>query len=203
MPGSITASPAIGEATWKTPRRRCVSARSRRAIRRQAPISAPSCASPASRRDPRRCSGKPSSASRAMPGRGSSSPICSEANAPPKRWRSLMLPRRRPAMCRRERHWHLQHSLALLQLGRTGGGARRARCVRGARPVPPRNSRCSHCGGLCCSTLARTTRNALWPKPGVWNKRLRMSAPELLPKHRIMAHFDLAKFWSNTTTSHA
>ena len=137
MPGSITASPAIGEATSKTPRRRCARRSfARRAIRRQAPISAPSCASPASRREARRCCGRPSRASLAMPGRGStSSPISCRANAPPKRWRCLMMPRRRPAMCGRNGIGTCRFAGAAS--ARTpGGGARRARCVRGARPVP-------------------------------------------------------------------
>jgi tetratricopeptide (TPR) repeat protein len=87
------------------------------------------------------------------------------------------------------RHWHLQHALALLQLGRPAE----------ARPV--------------LATLAALELAPLWywrlvllalaegdgPAREQANHMVAALAamgPEAVPEHQIMAHYDLAKFWS-------
>jgi Tfp pilus assembly protein PilF/hemolysin-activating ACP:hemolysin acyltransferase len=94
-----------------------------------------------------------------------------------------------------QRHWHLQRSLALLQL---------------ERPTEARAALDAFAAlGLCPPELAAL---ALWrlvllaladnaPKRAVaeaerMEQALANVGAKALPEHRIMAHFDLAKFWS-------
>jgi Tfp pilus assembly protein PilF len=93
------------------------------------------------------------------------------------------------------RHWHLQKSLALLQLGRT----EEARAVLGALlslgPIPPEIAPLWHWRHVLLALgegdIARAREAA-----GQMEAALQVTGPEAVPEHRIMAHYDLAKFWS-------
>lgn len=93
------------------------------------------------------------------------------------------------------RHWHLQRALALLQLGR-GAEARAALAALDALgPLPP------------ALAPLRLWRAVLLARGEGRDEAARAAAeamaasldamgPDAIPEHRIMGHYDLAKFWS-------
>jgi Tfp pilus assembly protein PilF len=93
------------------------------------------------------------------------------------------------------RHWHLQKSLALLQLGRGDD----ARAVLGALlslgPITPELAPLWHWRQVLLAVgegdVARAREAAAQVEAA-----LGAMGPEAVPEHRIMAHYDLAKFWS-------
>ena len=95
------------------------------------------------------------------------------------------------------RHWYLQRSLALLQLGR---GAEAGRAVLAALaalgPIPPELAPLWHWRQVL---LARCERNpaAAGREAERMATALAAMGPNAVPEHQIMAHYDLAKFWSS------
>jgi tetratricopeptide (TPR) repeat protein len=93
------------------------------------------------------------------------------------------------------RHWHLQHALALLELGRPG----EARLVLGALaalgPIPPPLAPLWH-WRLVLLALAEGDGAGAREQAGQMAVALTAMGPEAVPEHQIMAHYDLAKFWS-------
>lgn len=93
------------------------------------------------------------------------------------------------------RHWHLQHALVMLQLGQPA----EARAVLGALaargPIPPEIAPLWHwrqvllTQGEGCLASARATAERNGASLGAMG-------PQAVPEHRIMARYDLAKFWS-------
>jgi Tfp pilus assembly protein PilF len=93
------------------------------------------------------------------------------------------------------RHWHLQHALALLQLG----GPAQARTVLAALaalgPVPSELAPLWH-WRLVLLALAERDGAEAREQARQMTAALAAMGPEALPEHQIMAHYDLAKFCS-------
>ncbi len=93
------------------------------------------------------------------------------------------------------RHWHLQKSLALLQL----------RCFEEARavlnalaalgPVPAEIAPLWHWRHVLLA-LGERNGNAARDAAARMETALGAMGPDAVPEHQIMAHYDLAKFWS-------
>ena len=94
------------------------------------------------------------------------------------------------------RHWRLQRALALIALGRP---ARRApRLTRSTRSARRRRRSC-RCG--CGATsFSRWPRVIVPPRATMarsrWRAALAHMGPDAVLEHKIMARYDLAKFWS-------
>jgi tetratricopeptide (TPR) repeat protein len=97
-----------------------------------------------------------------------------------------------PAEARIRRHWLLQRALALLQLNR----AAEAREVLGAVGEVPAELRPQLLWRHVL--LAQAERD--WARAQAcatqMEAALEQAGPNAVPEHRIMAHYDLAKFWS-------
>lgn len=93
------------------------------------------------------------------------------------------------------RHWLLQKSLALLQLGQHG----RARCVLDALgelgPIPPAFAPLWHWRKLLLASGEGDPVGACAAAEAM-EASLETMGPEAVLEHEIMAHYDLAKFWS-------
>ncbi len=93
------------------------------------------------------------------------------------------------------RHWHLQRALALLQLGQSEQARSVMEAVAAQGPVPPEMAPLWHWRQVL---LAQAANN-----PAVAGKEAERMARALetmgaaaVPEHRIMGHYDLARFWS-------
>ena len=92
------------------------------------------------------------------------------------------------------RHWRLQQSLALLQLGQADA----ARAVLNdpvLRDPPPHLLPLWHWRQTLLGLLDRD-RDRAWAAATAMESALDAMGPQAVPEHRIMARFDLAKFWS-------
>ncbi len=93
------------------------------------------------------------------------------------------------------RHWHLQRSLALLQLAHPAEARGALQAFDALGPVPPALGPGRHWRDVL---LAQAERD----RPGAQAaaERMEMSlgrmGSDVVPEHRIMAHYDLAKFHS-------
>ncbi len=96
---------------------------------------------------------------------------------------------------RAQRHWHLQHSLALLQLGRPAE-ARAALDAFAALGLCPPELAVLALWRLVLLALAENDTQRAVAEAGRMEQALANVGAKALPEHRIMAHFDLAKFWS-------
>jgi tetratricopeptide (TPR) repeat protein len=96
---------------------------------------------------------------------------------------------------RAARHWYLEKSLALLQLRRADEATAELAALAARGPIPPEIAPLWHWRQLL---LAQVENDA----PRARQAAERMSAsldvmgPDGVLEHRIMAHYDLAKFWS-------
>ena len=104
-----------------------------------------------------------------------------------------------PGDPRTRRHWLLQKSLALLQLDRPAGARSALDALAALGPVPReigplwqwRHVLLAICEGdpqraMAAAEAMQQALDAIGPDGG----------PNAVPEHRIMAHYDLAKFWS-------
>jgi tetratricopeptide (TPR) repeat protein len=100
-----------------------------------------------------------------------------------------------PAEAAGLRAWHLARTSALLQLGRRGAARAALADVAALGPVPPDLAPLVH---LRHMLLAQLEGDA--PRAQAAARRAAAAIPEMgpnaVPEHRIMAHYDLAKFWS-------
>ena len=100
-----------------------------------------------------------------------------------------------PGEVRTRRHWLLQQSLALLQLGRTAEARDVLMALAALGPVPPEIAPLWHWRQVLLAEgegdLAAARRAAVQMA-----EALQAMGPEAIPEHQIMAHYDLAKFWS-------
>ena len=100
-----------------------------------------------------------------------------------------------PTDTRAARHWHLQKSLALLQLGRAVEARVALDSLTALGPLPPEIAPLWHWRqallGLEDGDPARAKGAARRMEAA-----LDAMGPDAVPEHRIMAHYDLAKFWS-------
>jgi hypothetical protein len=94
------------------------------------------------------------------------------------------------------RHWRLQQALALLQL-RRGPEARQALDALAALgPIPPALAPLLHWRAILLAMLEGDPRAAR-AEAALMEQSLANMGPDGVPEHAIMAHFDLAKFWSS------
>jgi len=94
------------------------------------------------------------------------------------------------------RHWHLQRVLALLQLGRAAEAREGLRAVAALGPVPAELAPLWHWRWLL---LAKAEGRPAVAGAAAERMARALSAmgPRAVPEHRIMGHYDLAKFWSS------
>ena len=96
---------------------------------------------------------------------------------------------------RAARHWHLQKSLALLQLGRAAEAQAELDALAALGPIPASLAPLWHWRQVL---LARTANDVARARAAAeqMEASLETMGPEAVLEHRIMGHYDLAKFWS-------
>lgn len=101
-----------------------------------------------------------------------------------------------PGDLRAARHWHLQRSLALLQLGRTADARAALAALAGLGPIPRELAPLLHWRTVVLAQQEGRPAEAR-AAAAAMAASLEAMGPEAVPEHRIMAHYDLAKFWSS------
>jgi Tfp pilus assembly protein PilF len=96
---------------------------------------------------------------------------------------------------RGRRHWYLQKSLALLQLGRAGEAREMLDALSSLGPIPPALAQLWHWRHVLLAVGEADLVGAR-EAAGRMEAALEAMGSEAVPEHRIMAHYDLAKFWS-------
>ncbi len=93
------------------------------------------------------------------------------------------------------RHWHLQHALARFQIGLPGQAGMALGAFAALGPCPPELAPLWHWRLVL---LARAERDPAREAAEVarMEAALEASGPRMVPEHRIMAHYDLAKIRS-------
>ena len=99
----------------------------------------------------------------------------------------------RPADPAARRHWHLQRSLALVQLGRLAETRAELAALDAAGPVPAELAALRHWRHVLLAQGAGDRAGAV---AAAERMAAALGAAGMLPEHRIMGHYDLAKFWS-------
>jgi Tfp pilus assembly protein PilF len=92
-------------------------------------------------------------------------------------------------------HWHLQHALALLQLGRPAEARPVLAALAAFGPIPPGLAPLWH-WRLVLLALAEGDGAGAREQARQMATALAAMGAEAVPEHQIMAHYDLAKFWS-------
>jgi tetratricopeptide (TPR) repeat protein len=100
-----------------------------------------------------------------------------------------------PDDLRARRHWLLQKSLALLQLDRAAEARSVLEALAALGPVPPEIRPLWLWRHVLLAMVEGDPRRAMRAAE-VMQKTLDLMGPDAVPEHRIMAHYDLAKFWS-------
>lgn len=93
------------------------------------------------------------------------------------------------------RHWHLLSTLTLLQLGRPGEARAALEAFEAIGTCPPALTPLWLWRRLCLA-LAEHDLAAALDEAAAMEAALSSSGEAMLPEHRIMAHYDLAKFWA-------
>lgn len=96
---------------------------------------------------------------------------------------------------RARRHWHLQRSLALLQLGRVAEVKAELEALTALGPVPPAIAPLVLWRYVLLATAEGDTPRAMRTADAM-RRALDQMGLDAVPEHRIMAHYDLARFWS-------
>jgi tetratricopeptide (TPR) repeat protein len=96
---------------------------------------------------------------------------------------------------RARRHWLLQKSLALLQLNRPAEARFTLTALEAMGPLPPEILPLFLWRHLLLA-MARDDRPTAMRAAEAMGGALDSMGPDAVPEHRIMAHYDLAKFWS-------
>jgi Flp pilus assembly protein TadD len=100
-----------------------------------------------------------------------------------------------PADPRARRHWHLERSLALLQLARPAEVHAELEALAALGPIPPAIAPLCLWRHVMLAMLEGDTARAMRTARGM-EQALQSMGAEAVPEHRIMGHYDLAKFWS-------
>jgi len=100
-----------------------------------------------------------------------------------------------PADPRARRHWHLERSLALLQLDRPAEVHAELEALAALGPIPPAIAPLCLWRHVLLAMQEGDTDRAMRTARGM-EQALHAMGPEAVPEHRIMGHYDLAKFWS-------
>jgi hypothetical protein len=93
------------------------------------------------------------------------------------------------------RHWHLQKSLALLQLRRFEAAKSALATLATLGPIPAEIAPLWHWRHVLLA-LGQRDVPAARDSAGQMEAALDAMGPDAVPEHQIMAHYDLAKFWS-------
>ena len=93
------------------------------------------------------------------------------------------------------RHWHLQHALALLQLNRPAEARPVLAALTALGEIPPALAPLWH-WRLVLLALAEGDGARAREQAEQMATALAAMGPAAVPEHQIMAHYDLAKFWS-------
>lgn len=93
------------------------------------------------------------------------------------------------------RHWHLQKSLALLQLRRFAEAKAVLDVLAAQGPIPPDIAPLWHWRHVLLALGEGDLRRAR-DSAEAMEAALAAMGPDAVPEHRLMAHYDLAKFWS-------
>jgi Flp pilus assembly protein TadD len=93
------------------------------------------------------------------------------------------------------RHWHLQKSLALLQLRRLEEAKAVLDALAALGPIPPEIAPLWHWRHVLLA-LGENNPNRACESAERMEASLDVMGPDAVIEHRIMAHYDLAKFWS-------
>lgn len=96
---------------------------------------------------------------------------------------------------RAARHWHLQKSLALLQLGRPVDAKSELDALGALGPIPANLAPLWHWRQVLLARAANDMQRAREAAEQM-EASLETMGPEAVLEHRIMGHYDLAKFWS-------
>jgi tetratricopeptide (TPR) repeat protein len=100
-----------------------------------------------------------------------------------------------PAEPRALRHWHLQKSLALLQLGRPAEARAVLDALLALGPIPPEIAPLWLWRHVLLALAEGDTPRARFLAEEM-RTALDAMGPDAVLEHRIMVHYDLAKFWS-------
>ena len=93
------------------------------------------------------------------------------------------------------RHWHLQRVLALLHLGRAADAKAELTAILAIGQVPPELAPLLHWRLVLLAQAECDIPTARLQAEHMAEALVDMG-PNAVPEHRIMAHFDLARFWS-------
>ncbi len=93
------------------------------------------------------------------------------------------------------RHWRLQEALALLQLARPAEAREVLAALDAAGPVPPSLAPLRHWRDVLLAMAEGDFGQAVRAAAAM-SAALDAMGPNAVPEHRIMGHYDLAKFWS-------
>jgi len=96
---------------------------------------------------------------------------------------------------RATRHWYLQNSMALLQLGRAAEAKAALDALAALGPIPPNIAPLWHWRQVVLARAANDVARARAAAEQM-EASLETMGPEAVLEHRIMGHYDLAKFWS-------
>ena len=96
---------------------------------------------------------------------------------------------------RAARHWHLEKSLALLQLGRAAEAKAELEALAARGPIPREIVPLWHWRHLLLAQLENDAPRARQAAERM-SASLDVMGPDGVLEHQIMAHYDLAKFWS-------
>jgi tetratricopeptide (TPR) repeat protein len=104
---------------------------------------------------------------------------------------ATVLPEELPAL----RQWHLARVLALLQLGRSAAARAALSEFAAIGPVPPELAPLFHYRRVLLAQLERDEKGARQAAQEM-AAAIQAMGPTAVPEHRIMAHYELALFWS-------
>jgi hypothetical protein len=96
---------------------------------------------------------------------------------------------------RAARHWYLEKSLALLQLRRADEAKAELEALAARGPIPPEIAPLWHWRQLLLAQLENDPPRARQSAERM-SASLDIMGPDGVLEHQIMAHYDLAKFWS-------
>lgn len=92
------------------------------------------------------------------------------------------------------RHWHLQTSMALLQLGRSAEAKAALHALASLGPLPPELAPLWHWRQVLLAEAEKNTPRACAAATEM-EASLGTMGPNSVLEHRIIAYYDLAKFW--------
>ena len=93
------------------------------------------------------------------------------------------------------RHWHLSYALAFLRLGRAEAAAAAVANFEAVGPIPPAVAPMWRWRRVLLAQL-KGDMPAARDEAGLMATAIEEMGPNATPEHRIIAHYDLGRFWS-------